>query len=112
MQLQIEPLTSEAFAPFGVIIEQPAAAALAAGAGWQWWGEIVTLDGGSRPYAVGFLRLEPADRRFDWAERHMHSPEMIVPLDGACLLYVAPADHPEQPDRLPEPGRFRVFQVG
>jgi ureidoglycolate hydrolase len=27
------------------------------------------------------------------------------------LVYVAPADHPEEPARLPDPGRFRVFRV-
>ncbi len=36
---------------------------------------------------------------------------MIVPLAGACLVYVGPAEYPEQPDQLPELDHFRVFEV-
>jgi ureidoglycolate lyase len=111
MRLQIELLTPEAFAPFGLVVDAPTSAPQASGPGWQWWGETVLMEGDSRPYGIGYLRLEPAARRFDWAERHMRSPEMIVPLGGACLVYAGPADYPEQPDRLPELDRFRVFEV-
>jgi ureidoglycolate hydrolase len=41
----------------------------------------------------------------------MHSAEAIVPLGGSCLVYVGPAEHPDQPEHLPELDRFRVFEV-
>jgi ureidoglycolate lyase len=111
MQIRVEPLTAEAFAPFGAIVEAPASAPQASGPGWQWWGETALMEGDSRPYGIGYLRIEPAAPRFDWAERHMRSPEMIVPLAGACLVYVGPAEYPQRPDQLPELDHFRVFEV-
>lgn len=111
MNLPIEELTADAFREFGQIIEQPARSSDAEGSGWRWWGEMVKLQGGDRPYAVGFLDLKPVDLRFDWAERHMHSDELIIPVGADCLVYAAPAEYPTQPQRMPALDRFRVFRV-
>ena len=111
MSLPIKDLSTEAFAPYGQIIEQPQRGQDAAGPGWRWWGEMVKMQGGERPYAIGYLDLSPAELQFDWAERHMHSDELIIPIDGDCLVYAAPADYPDQPDRMPELDRFEVFRV-
>jgi ureidoglycolate lyase len=111
MKLFIEELTSEAFAPFGAVIEPPRRERDAAGPGWRWWGENATLAGGDRPYALGYLDLRPAPLRFDWAERHMHSDELLVPMGEVCLVYVGPAEHPSEPARLPPLERFRVFKL-
>jgi ureidoglycolate lyase len=99
-----ETLTAEAFAPFGDVLARPAAAADASGPGWSWWTEIARLPAADRPYAVGFLALEPADRAFDWAEHHQRSAELIAPLGGECLVYVAPP--------AAAPDGFRAFRVG
>ncbi len=111
MQLPIEPLTAEAFRPFGQVIEQPQRAPDATGPGWQWWSETALLASDDRPYGIGYLDLLPAALRFDWAERHMRSAEMLIPTGGDCLVYVGPPDHLEEPDRLPSLDRFRVFRV-
>ncbi len=111
MKLTIEPLAPATFAPFGTMIEQPNRTTDATGPGWKWWGEMVKLGGGDRPYGIGYLDLKPAPLRFDWAERHMHSDELLVPLGGDCLVYVGPPEHPGEPDRLPSLDRFRAFKV-
>ncbi|RPJ39026.1 MAG: hypothetical protein EHM21_16125 [Chloroflexi bacterium] len=111
MPLPILDLTPTSFAPYGSIIEQPARPNDAGGPGWQWWGELVKMEGGDRPYAIGFLDLKPDSPRFDWAERHLHTDELIVPLTGDCLLYVAPAEYLSEPGRLPELDHFQVFRV-
>ena len=98
-----EPLTAAAFRPFGAVIERPSAAADATGPGWAWWAQAVSLPADDRPLAVGYLALEPAARRFDWAERHARASEAIFPLDGECIVYVAlPA---------PRPDGLRAFRV-
>jgi ureidoglycolate hydrolase len=111
MQLTIEPLTSKAFAPYGQVVKQPQTLPDATGNGWQWWGETAFLANTARPYGIGYLTLEPADLYFDWAERHMHSAELLIPAGGECLVYVGPPDHLEQPDKLPPLEQFRVFRV-
>ncbi len=111
MKLPIENLSTEAFQPFGEFIEQPARAHDASGPGWQWWGELVKMKGGDRPYGIGYLDLKPAPLCFNWAERHMHSDELLAPLGGDCLVYVGPPDYPDEPAHMPPLERLRVFRV-
>ena len=111
VRLPIRDLSADAFRPYGRVIDRPDRERDAAGPGWDWWAETVMLEGDGRPWGVGYLDLEPSDPRFDWAERHMRSLETIVPISGSCLVYVAPPEHPEEPDRLPDFDRFEVFRV-
>lgn len=107
----IRDLTEDGFEPYGRVIEGPQASPDATGPGWRWWGETQILVGDGRPTGVGFLDLSPAPMQFDWAERHMRSPETIFPLDGDCAVYVGPPDHPDEPQRLPALDGFKVFLV-
>ena len=101
--MRAEPLTGEAFAPFGAVLARPESSPDASGPGWRWWAEACELRPQERPYAIGFLALDPAEPAFDWAEYHRHTVELILPLDGDCLVYVAPPAE--------EPRDFRVFRV-
>jgi ureidoglycolate lyase len=111
MKLKIEDLTVESFAPFGEVIMQPGRSQDAQGPGWSWWGENYVMSGGDRNYAIGYLDLQPAELSFNWAERHMHSDELLIPMGGECLVYVGPPDHSNEPMRLPSLDRFRVFRL-
>jgi ureidoglycolate lyase len=111
VRLQVRDLTADAFRSYGRVIERPERERDANGPGWSWWAETLLLEGDGRPWGVGYLDLEPAVPRFDWAERHMRTLEAIVPIDGSCLVYVAPPEHPEDPGRLPPFDRFEVFRV-
>src|SRR3954466_3067835 len=99
--LPVDDLTDDAFAPFGTVVRRPSRPHDATGPGWQWWAETVVLQDDGRPWSVGYLDLEPAAPRFDWAERHLRSQEAIVPISGGCLVYVPRPDHPDHPARLP-----------
>jgi ureidoglycolate lyase len=98
-----EPLTADAFRPFGRVLARPDAPPDASDTGWSWWAEAAALPADERPYAVGYLDLEPAEPEFAWAEHHERTVELIVPLGGECLVYVAPPGD--------EPRDFRVFRV-
>ena len=111
MKLKIEDLSVESFAPFGEVIMQPARGQDAEGPGWMWWGENHILAGGDRKYAIGYLDLQPAELSFNWAERHMHSDELLIPMGGDCLVYVGPPEYLDEPTRLPDLNRFRVFRL-
>ena len=109
--LPAEALTAEAFAPYGRVIERPERTRDAEGSGWSWWAETAVLSGDGRAWTVGYLDLQPAEPTFDWAERHMRSPEAILATAGDLLVYVGPAEHPEEPWRMPALDRFRAFRV-
>src|SRR5215207_1581050 len=111
MQLPIQDLNEQAFRPFGKIIEQPTRAQDAQGPGWRWWSENALMESADRPYQIGYLDLTPADLKFDWAERHMRSAELIIPTGGDCLVYVGPPDNPAEPGRMPPLEQFQVFRV-
>ena len=111
MKLKIEDLTVESFSPFGEVIKQPARPQDAQGPGWTWWGENHVMAGGDRSYAIGYLDLQPADLSFNWAERHMYSDELLIPMGGDCLVYVGPPDYPEESMHLPDLERFHVFRL-
>jgi ureidoglycolate lyase len=111
MKIKIEELTAESFAPFGKVIEQPEREKDASGPGWTWWGENHVMAGGERSYAIGYLDLRPAELCFDWAERHMHSDELLIPMGAECLVYVAPPEHLEDPMHMPPLESFRVFRL-
>jgi ureidoglycolate lyase len=110
-RIAAEPLTADAFAPFGRAIDRPAAAPDAEGEGFRWWAETALLEPLERPYAIGWLDLEPPSALFDWAERHMRSPEAVLVTGGECLLYAGPPDYPSEPERLCPLERFRAFRV-
>jgi ureidoglycolate lyase len=111
MHLDAQPLTPDAFAPYGRVIARPEREGDAAGPGWRWWAETVLLAGDGRPFGVGYLDLQPDDRRFDWAERHMRTQEAIIATSSELLVYVGPADHLEEPGRLPAIDRFTAFRL-
>lgn len=98
--LVAQPLDEVAFTPYGTVVQQPDRPADADGPGWRWWAETAALAATDRPFCVGFLDLQPAPLRFDWAERHDRSPELIVALAGDCLVYVG--NHSES---------FEVFRL-
>ena len=103
----VDQLTDEAFAPFGRVIVRPARESDAKGDPWRWWAETAVLEPNDRGYAVGYLEVEPGRSGFDWAERHLRSEELVIPVRGELLLYVGPPDQADQPARE----RFRVFRV-
>jgi ureidoglycolate hydrolase len=111
VQVAAETLTPEAFAPYGRVIARPERARDAEGPGWLWWAETALFAGDGRPVGVGYLDLTPGERRFDWAERHMRTQEAILATASDLLAYVAPADHPDEPARLPPMDRFRAFHI-
>ena len=101
MRLRVDELAAESFAPFGRVVDVPSRDPDAVGDPWRWWAQTALLERGERPYAVGYLEVEPGRATFDWAERHAESEEMVIPLNGELLIYAA----------APEPQEFRVFRV-
>lgn len=108
--LVAEELTADAFADLGHVIDRPPRDHDADGPGWQWWAETSALRSDGRPWTFGYLNLTTSPLRFDWAERHLRTQEVVVAGSSDILMYVA-APVAGEPDRLPPLDSFRVFRV-
>jgi ureidoglycolate hydrolase len=109
--LAVETLSAASFELFGRVVERPGAAPDATGPAWRWWADTVLVPSDGRPVGIGYLDLSPGDLSFDWAERHVRSVEVIVPLGGDCLAYVAPKGDLSDDGATPERDGFRVFRI-
>lgn len=111
MKLPVDDLTAEAFAGFGQVIDLPSRTADGGGPGWSYWGGLAAMPPSGAGYSIGYLNLAPTPLRFDWAERHALTAELLVPTQGECMIHVAPADYPDDLGHLPPLERFRLFRV-
>jgi ureidoglycolate hydrolase len=91
IKLKAEPLTAEAYAPFGQIVDPGKT-------------QLHCSDG---QYTARLMTLEPAPTRVKSVNRHFDHVQLFVPLNNApMLLIVAPAHVPGEPF---DPDTVRVF---
>ena len=90
--IQAEPLTQEAFAPFGQFypMEAPAGYALC-GEIHQFFPDRLTADSNHRVGYSPILVKKPEKMVITQQEYHTTTWEMILPLDDDMILHVAPA---------------------
>lgn len=104
-RLRIEPMTAEAFAPFGEVAEAkerppderrffPA-----------------RFEIGGRP-TVEVIWQPYAGRRFTELERHFAVTQAFFPLEGSpAVVCVAPPTDPDDPEAIPAPEEVRAFLI-
>jgi len=95
ISLTIQPMTPEAFAPYGELISERGQVAL-------------DLDGGAPNVAA--QTVEPRPMKFDFLGRHLRSEQCFAPLGGAkSVIAVAPPS--EEGDAVPDVNRMAAFLV-
>lgn len=102
MRLTLEPLTAEAFAPFGEVLEAPAAPGRV-----YIEGALANRRADAKP-SLSFSTRAPAalPLRSTTMERHLHSSQSFVPMEaGRWLVLVAP----HGADGGPDMARARAF---
>lgn len=102
MRLIVEPLTEEAFAPFGEVLTAPAAPGRS-----YIDGTLENRRPSARP-SLSFTTKDPSSLPLRSAvmERHLHSSQSFVPMEaGRWLVLVAPHDS----DGAPDLTRARAF---
>jgi ureidoglycolate lyase len=105
MRLRIEPVTAEAFAPFGQLLPPGAP-----GAGPQ---QLIEELQNGRPLArprLSMATVEPKALPLTAAkvERHVHSSQAFMPMDCASYLVMVA---PQGDDGKPDLSRLRAFRV-
>jgi ureidoglycolate lyase len=90
--VRAQPLTSEAFAPFGTFRDLIGATGPHLGAPpITFYRDLLPLEQGGKPPVFSICRVTPRDFVMEVMEYHSHTGEGILPLDGDVLVQVAPA---------------------
>ncbi len=107
--IKVEPLTVEAFLPYGFYANMINPAAPKFGAPpIEFYRDMVQQNlGGNSIVSFSVCRVQPRERVVDVAEIHSTHGEAMLPLDGDMLLQVGLAT----PDGKPVSDHFRVFRV-
>ena len=102
LRLTPEPLTAEAFAAYGQVLEMPAAA------GRQDFAARLTNSRVNAKPNLALIRVEPTalPLSIDTIECHPASSQAFVPLDGGRYLLVVMS---QKPDGSPDPAHARAF---
>lgn len=104
IRLPIEPLTAEAFAPFGKLLAAGANPPDFTGINSSGWRGGFHSDS---PAEVMFYRSQAAGLRFTRLERHHHVTQAFVPLGNTPSVIAVAA--PTAADAVPAPEALRAF---
>jgi ureidoglycolate lyase len=106
----IEPLTDEAFRPFGQVLGASERAPDYRGGGGS-YGWRVDFQADGRP-RVSVSVAPFQGLRFSRLEQHFHVTQTFVPLDGApAVVAVAPPTDPADREAIPAPESIRAFRI-
>src|ERR1700722_1681504 len=105
MRLKIEPIDAAAFMPFGQLIPPQAP-----GQGRQELFEELQNERASARPRLSMATLEPKGlpRTAGQRGRHVHSSQVVVPVDSAGSLQVVA---PRGPEGMPDLGKILAFRV-
>ncbi len=110
IDIPIEPLTPEAFAPFGQIIGARNEPPLFQGGNATTWGVDFEIDGTMELHFARF-DYQPV-LEFSLVERHFAVTQSFIPLnnDASVTVFAAPTD-PNDPAAIPTTRDFRAFYI-
>jgi len=111
MVLTLQLLTAEGFKSFGEVIAAPKRKPTATPPGMEYWADVCRLPLLDRPFGIGYATQEMRPFRQTGAERHMRTPEILLPVKGDMAVIAGPADFPKEPSRLPPLSKFAAFLV-
>jgi ureidoglycolate lyase len=113
MKLKAQPLSAEAFAPFGQVVSLPTTDPTASveGGTLDYWADVVTIPDLGGPIGAGYATVVKRPFVQTCAERHMHTPEFLQPAKGDMIVVVGPPLYPENPEQLPPLELFAAFRV-
>jgi len=105
-ELEIEPLTAEAFAPFGTLLDagrRPVDRRLIE------YDKAFRIAGSTK---VGVIWEPYADLTLTQLERHFSVTQSFIPLSGSLsVMAVARPTDPNDPKAIPDPDQVRAFLV-
>ena len=105
VELKVEPISADAFAPYGTLIE-------AAEDGKLFGPDEAQLELGRGRPRFYVMRLRRRDKTFSHITRHLAVTQCLAAVGGQpWLLAVAPPTDPDNPAGEPDPTAIRAFHV-
>lgn len=103
--IQVEPISPDAFAPFGQVIERSSAPPVFENPGLRSWRLDYRAIGDTELMVIEFSEI---DMRFDRIERHHDVTQCFLPLSGRWMVMVVA---PDSCAAAPDPETVRAFLV-
>lgn len=108
--LDVQPLLTEAFCPYGILLEKPSAKADICEDGLNYWHGLSKL-GFSREPVWGFLEVYQRDMKFEKMERHCQADEVFIATSGVSVMPFAIGGDLDDPQAAPVLNTLRVFRI-
>lgn len=110
-EIQVQPLTDEAFANYGILVRsQPDKTPLADNPDLTYWEKVVEFEPGI-PRTVGLLTEKRRDMLLTQMERHTRAKEWFVPINGECVACFAEYTNPDDPSEMPNVEKVVAFKM-
>ena len=107
IELTVEPLTDEAFAPFGEIIAKKNVPPVFTGTHLESWSFKFSIE---KTVELMINRFHYHDIEFSMLERHFFVTQTFLPLNGMpMVMVVAPPSDTADPSAIPRPEDLRAF---
>ena len=111
-RILVEPLTPEAFAPYGRVVERPMMPYEFEGEGWGCWFPIQRMDG-IKSLGVGITHSFRSGSRLlvTKMERHPDNEELLIAVQGHIIQPMGVPENLDDEDALPDPDKVRAFLI-
>lgn len=110
MRVQVAELTQHAYAPFGQFVSAPHHEPTIEADIVRYWADLAGFEIGG-PIDVGWVTMRQRPLVLTELERHFHTVEVVIPLDGVMLLPVAIGRPPLAQETPPRPEDIRGFYL-
>ncbi len=109
IEIKLEPVSVEKFAPFGEIIEKKDSEPLFTANHMESWPMQFDIDGKTE---LMINRFHYAPLTFSMMERHFHVTQCFLPFGKIPMaMVVSPPTGLDGPSAIPEPGEIRAFYL-
>ncbi|KPJ88976.1 MAG: hypothetical protein AMS17_03640 [Spirochaetes bacterium DG_61] len=112
MKLTVQELSVKAFSEFGQVCGVPPTIKPEHSCDeFDWWPDMILFDSIEGKYGAGFAKVKKSPFHQTCSERHMRTPEFLLPVNGDMILILGPPEYPNEPSRLPDLSRFAAFKI-
>ncbi|MCL5102997.1 MAG: ureidoglycolate lyase [Armatimonadetes bacterium] len=110
MLIHVEDADEKHFRAYGSLVVMPDSPAPLGSDTVRFWPALAnySICGGTE---LGLCTCLERPRRIDRLERHLNTPEVLIPIDGDFLLPIASADQPVASNGALEPEKTEVIRV-